>query len=122
MTSIHNATLSPLNRQSEVPSDSIIRQVASPSAFRDPQLVNPNTIFAQPLASFSAQPQLVQTTQTAQFIGGGSSKGINAQGIHPQVLASEAMRQSKAQNMGQVISADLPPLPPIRRVEYVPYE
>jgi hypothetical protein len=112
-TQIQNISQSPYNRQSEIPFDSIIRQVATPFAYQErPHSALLTVPTQQPLASFHAplQPQLVphsssRMLETAQFVGGSYSQ------------ASRPLPQQ----MQQVVP-DLPPLPAVRRVEYVPYE
>jgi hypothetical protein len=108
-TKIQNISESPFTayRQSEIPFDSIIRQVASPSAYQEQHASNgllPNQ--TQPIASFSNPP--TQMIQTAQFVTG----------INPNPISRPPQSIQSVQN----IQTNLPALPPIRRVEYLPYE
>jgi hypothetical protein len=134
-TPIQNISDSPNRNKTEIPHDSIIRRVATPSAYQElPNAALLNLPQQQPLASFHAHPTLLQPQnsrliQTAQFIG---SPQIHASRQIQQIHASGQIHQvhqvqhiPQLQQIQQPVpteASSLPPLPPVRRVEYVPYE
>jgi hypothetical protein len=128
-TPIQNISDSPNRNKTEIPHDSIIRRVATPSAYQEfPSAALLNLPQQQPLASFHAHstllpPQNSRLIQTAQFIGSPqihASRQIHASGQIHQVQQIPQIQQ--IQQPVPTEASSLPPLPPVRRVEYVPYE
>jgi hypothetical protein len=131
-TPIQNISDSPNRNKTEIPHDSIIRRVATPSAYQEfPSAALLHLPQQQPLASFHAHstllpPQNSRLIQTAQFIG---SPQIHAsrqiQQIHAPGQIHQVQQIPQIQQIQQPVpteASSLPPLPPVRRVEYVPYE